>query len=133
MARYKKACKANLVQTGKMFVTELKTLKPHWIINFPTKQHWRNSSKIEWIISGLKDLREFIVINNVKSIAIPPLGAGNGGLLWSTVREQIEHILGDLENVEIQLYEPTAEYQNASKQATLIKLTPARALPSVAY
>jgi O-acetyl-ADP-ribose deacetylase (regulator of RNase III) len=128
MTRYKIACKANLVKTGKMFVTELETLKPHWIINFPTKQHWRNPSKMEWVVSGLKDLREFIVANNIKSIAIPPLGAGNGGLLWQAIREQIERILGDLENVDIQLYEPTIEYQNVPKQATLIKLTPARAL-----
>jgi O-acetyl-ADP-ribose deacetylase (regulator of RNase III) len=128
MKLYRAACKDNLVQTGKMFVTAQETLEPHWIINFPTKQHWRNPSKMEWIISGLKDLREFIVNNKIKSIAIPPLGAGNGGLLWPAVREQIETILGDLENVDIQLYEPTDQYQNMSKPTSLVKLTPAKAL-----
>ncbi len=128
MKLYKSACKANLVQTGKMFVTERETIEPHWIINFPTKQHWRNPSKMEWIITGLQDLREFIVANSVKSIAIPPLGAGHGGLSWQVVRKQIELILGDLDHVDIQLYEPTAQYQNVTKQTSLIKLTPARAL-----
>ncbi|CEG55704.1 type II toxin-antitoxin system antitoxin DNA ADP-ribosyl glycohydrolase DarG [Legionella fallonii] len=128
MKSYKAACHANQVQTGKMFITQCETAQPRWIINFPTKQHWRNPSKMEWIVSGLKDLREFIVTNDIKSIAIPPLGAGNGGLLWQAVRKQIEAILGDLEDVDIQLYEPTAEYQNVSKQTRLIKLTPARAL-----
>lgn len=128
MRHYKVACKANQVQVGKMFVTQCKAVGPRWIINFPTKQHWRNPSKMEWIVSGLQDLKDFIITNNVKSIAIPPLGAGNGGLAWQAVRKQIERILGDLESVDIQLYEPTAEYQNISKKTTSIKLTPARAL-----
>lgn len=128
MKLYKAACKDNLVQTGKMFVTERETAEPRWIINFPTKQHWRNPSTMEWIVTGLQDLHAFIESNNVKSIAIPPLGAGNGGLSWPNVRKQIELILGDLNHVDIQLYEPTAQYQNVTKQTSLIKLTPARAL-----
>ena len=128
MKLYKAACKSNLLQTGKMFVTQCESMEPRWVINFPTKQHWRDPSKMEWIVSGLKDLREFILNNKVKSIAIPPLGAGNGGLLWQAVRQQIELILGDLENVDVQLYEPTAQYQNVIKQTGLIKLTPAKAL-----
>lgn len=126
--RYAAACKAKEVQTGKMFVTPVHELDgPRWIINFPTKQHWRAPSRMEWIIEGLQDLRRFLVEQNVKSIAIPPLGAGNGGLEWADVREQIELTLGDLD-VDIQVFEPTKQYQNVAKRAGVEKLTPARAL-----
>ena len=73
-------------------------------------------------------MRRFIVEKQIKSIAIPPLGAGNGGLEWAAVREKIESALGDLPNVEIEVFEPTREYQNVAKRAGVEKLTPARAL-----
>ena len=103
---YAAACKAKEVRTGRIFVTGVSELNgPRWIVNFPTKQHWRYPSKMEWVTEGLKDLRRFLVENQVKSIAIPPLGAGNGGLYWTEVRKQIEAALGDLET-EILVYEP---------------------------
>jgi O-acetyl-ADP-ribose deacetylase (regulator of RNase III) len=117
MINYKKACKHKLVQVGKMFVTERQDSNPRWIINFPTKQHWRNPSKMEWIIEGLKNLHQFIQDNKIKSIAIPPLGAGNGKLSWQDVRKQIESTLSDLRDVDIQVYEPTKEYQNIHKSS----------------
>lgn len=127
--RYAQACKAKQVCTGHMFVTEVHELEgPHWIVNFPTKQHWRPPSKMEWIVDGLQDLRRFLIENKIKSIAIPPLGAGNGGLDWAAVREQIELALGDLNNVEVIVFEPTQQYQNVSKRTGVEKLTPARAL-----
>ena len=126
--RYAAACKAKEVQTGKMFVTAVHELDgPRWIINFPTKQHWRAPSRMEWVVEGLQDLRRFLVEQNVKSIAIPPLGAGNGGLEWADVREQIERALGDLD-IDILVFEPTQQYQNVAKRAGVEKLTPARAL-----
>lgn len=126
--RYSAACKAKQVHTGKMFVTEVRELTgARWIVNFPTKQHWRADSRIEWIVEGLHDLRLFIIENQVKSIAIPPLGAGNGGLEWSLVREQIEKLLGDLD-IEIFVFEPSQKYQNVAKREGVQKLTPARAL-----
>ena len=127
--RYVAACKNKEVQIGRMFVTEPHELEgPKWIVNFPTKMGWRAPSKMEWIVDGLKDLRRFVIDKGVRSIAIPPLGAGNGGLEWSDVREQIEATLGDLANVEIQVYEPTSQYQNVAKRSGVDKLTPARAL-----
>lgn len=127
--RYAAACKAKQVHTGQMFVTEVGELDgPHWIVNFPTKQHWRAPSQLTWIIEGLQDLRRFLVENKVKSIAIPPLGAGNGGLEWGLVREQIELALADLSDVEITVFEPTSQYQNVAKRTGVEKLTPARAL-----
>ena len=126
--RYAAACKAKEVQTGKMFVTPVHELDgPRWIVNFPTKQHWRAPSRMEWVVEGLQDLRRFLIEQQVKSIAIPPLGAGNGGLEWAEVREQIERALGDLD-IDILVFEPTKQYQNVAKRAGVEKLTPARAL-----
>lgn len=126
--RYAAACKAKEVQTGKMFVTQVHELDgPRWIVNFPTKQHWRAPSRMEWVIDGLQDLRRFLIEQQVKSIAIPPLGAGNGGLEWAEVREQIERALGDLD-IDILVFEPTKQYQNVAKRAGVEALTPARAL-----
>lgn len=125
---YAAACKAGEVKTGRMFVTEPAELDgPRWVVNFPTKQHWRSPSRMEWVTDGLQDLRHFLLDNHVQSIAIPPLGAGNGGLEWPKVREQIERVLGDL-TIEITVYEPSSTYQNVAKRSGVEKLTPARAL-----
>ncbi len=125
---YAAACKSNEVQTGRMFITSVSELDgPRWIVNFPTKQHWRAKSRMEWVTEGLQDLRHFLVKQQVKFIAIPPLGAGNGGLEWAEVREQIERALGDLD-IDIQVFEPTRQYQNVAKRTGVEKLTPARAL-----
>lgn len=110
MELYAKACREKKVVTGKMFVTETGELTgPKWIVNFPTKRHWRNPSRMEWIEDGLKDLRRFIEENRVRSIAIPALGAGNGGLEWSAVKSRIVKHLSDLEGVEVFVYEPLGE------------------------
>ena len=112
-----------------MFITENRGLvHPRWIINFPTKKHWRGDSRIEWIHDGLRDLLRVIKEKNICSIALPPLGCGNGGLEWTDVRREIETALTELHDVEILVYTPTRTYQNVSKTEGLEKLTPARAL-----
>ena len=109
---YARACEADEVRVGKMFVTENKELfGPRWIINFPTKTHWRVKTQIEWVKEGLKDLVRVIRAKNIRSIAIPPLGCGNGGLNWQDVRPLIEAALGELDGVVAVVYEPTAKYQ----------------------
>ena len=126
--RYAAACKGGEVRTGHMFVTQLSELDgPRWIVNFPTKQHWRGDSRMEWIVEGLHDLHRFLTENKIKSVAIPPLGSGNGGLDWADVRAQVESTLGDLDS-QIVVFEPTQKYQNVSKRAGVENLTPARAL-----
>jgi O-acetyl-ADP-ribose deacetylase (regulator of RNase III) len=126
---YAEACERGEVQLGKMFVVERKSLVgPKWIINFPTKAHWRFPSQIGWIEDGLHDLKRVIVEKNIRSIALPPLGSGNGGLDWADVKPRIEDVLGSLSQVEVIVYEPTAKYQNVSKRSGVEKLTPARAL-----
>lgn len=126
---YEDACKHKEVKIGQMFVTETGLIEyPRWIINFPTKKHWRQPSQIEWIIQGLGDLRRIIEEYNIRSIALPPLGSGNGGLDWQAVRWEIQRVLADLDNVDIVVFEPTEKYQNVAKRTGVEKLTPARVL-----
>jgi len=126
---YESACRAGEVRVGKMLVTRDRDLTGgRWIINFPTKKHWRNPSRLEWIRQGLKDLARILHENRIRSVAVPPLGCGNGGLEWSQVRHEIEAVLSNLEDVDVLVYEPTSAYQNAPKREGVQTLTPARAL-----
>lgn len=127
---YAAASKRGDIRVGRVFVTERQDWVggPRWIVNFPTKMHWRHPSKIEWIEEGLEDLKRFVREKNVESIALPPLGSGNGKLDWRIVRSRIEAALGELSDVHIMVYEPTSEYQNVLKRRGLQTLTPARAL-----
>lgn len=126
---YARACEAGEVRTGEMFVTEnLQLMGPRWIINFPTKQHWRGNTRLEWIESGLQDLVRVIRERGIRSIAIPPLGCGNGGLDWDDVRPLILAAFDDAPDVDAVVFEPTSKYQNVSKRKGVQKLTPARAL-----
>ncbi len=105
---YEDACRSEQVQIGKMFVTERREMfGPKWIVNFPTKVHWRFPSKIEWIVHGLEDLKRVMKERGIKSVALPALGAGNGGLAWKDVRPKIEAALGELSGVDVIVYEPT--------------------------
>lgn len=125
---YAKACKENEVQTGKLFVTEESTLLEgrKIIVNFPTKTDWRKPSEYEYVERGLVQLAKLIQEKNIQSIAVPPLGAGNGGLDWNKVKLIIEQHLSGL-NCEVQLYEPNASIREAMKKER-VKLTPARAM-----
>ena len=126
---YAAACKAKQVKVGQMFVTETGELDgPRWIINFPTKDHWKGNSRLEWVELGLVDLKRVLRKLRVRSVAIPPLGSGNGGLDWPTVRARIDRELADLKDVDVIVYEPIDKYQNVAKRAGVQKLTPARAL-----
>lgn len=113
---YKKACENNEIRIGKMFVSENRDFfGPKWIVNFPTKTHWRVNSRLEWIEEGLEDLVRVILDKKISSIAIPPLGCGNGGLDWSDVRPLLVMALEQVEGLDAVVYEPTAKYQNVSK------------------
>jgi O-acetyl-ADP-ribose deacetylase (regulator of RNase III) len=88
--QYKEACKNNEIVPGKMFIYYTNSsMKPRYIINFPTKLDWRSSSKIEYINKGLDDLAKEIERLFIQSIAIPPLGCGFGNLDWDIVNRLI--------------------------------------------
>ncbi|MCA9222845.1 MAG: macro domain-containing protein, partial [Planctomycetales bacterium] len=104
---YKKVCDAGKLRPGIMFVFDSETLlNPRYVINFPTKDHWRAKSKMEDIESGLEALVDEVRKRRIKSIAIPPLGCGLGGLNWSEVRPKIEMAFAVLDDVQVYLYEP---------------------------
>jgi O-acetyl-ADP-ribose deacetylase (regulator of RNase III) len=108
---YEAACKADQVKLGKMHIFDLGGLVggPRWIVNFPTKGHWRADSRLKDIESGLQDLVATIKRLGIRSIAIPPLGCGNGGLDWSDVRPRIDVALAELPDVRVLLYPPGLE------------------------
>lgn len=96
--QYRAACKIGEVQLGKMFVTYTGSpTNPRAIINFPTKGHWSSRSSIIDIAGGLQALRRFLIDDETRSVAIPKLGCGLGGLNWDDVRPSIEAALGDLD------------------------------------
>ncbi len=104
---YKKICDAGKMIVGKVLIFDRETTdSPKYIINFPTKRHWKGKSKIEDIIKGLDSLVKVVEERNIKSIAIPALGSGLGGLDWLLVKSIIIDAFSDLQNVEVQLFEP---------------------------
>jgi O-acetyl-ADP-ribose deacetylase (regulator of RNase III) len=106
---YEKACAAGQVVPGRMFIFDRQSLQnPRYIINFPTKRHWRGRSRIEDIDTGLAALVEDVRRLGIQSIALPPLGCGHGGLNWSDVRPRIEHAFAELTEVRVVIFAPGA-------------------------
>jgi O-acetyl-ADP-ribose deacetylase (regulator of RNase III) len=103
---YKAACDAEQVQPGRMFVFETGKFTPRFIINFPTKRHWKGKSRVEDIEAGLIALADEITSRGIKSVAIPPLGAGLGGLDWDDVLPRIKSALQDIPDVDVVVFEP---------------------------
>ncbi len=104
---YGEACERREVMPGRMHVFETGTLaNPGFIINFPTKRHWRDNSRIEDINAGLKDLIKVIRERRIRSIAVPPLGCGLGGLDWEEVRPRIEEAFLGFDDLQVVVFEP---------------------------
>jgi len=104
---YRAACQQGEVNLGRMFVFDTGRLGPQrYIINFPTKGHWKSRSRLEDIEAGLKDLVRVINEYRIHSIAVPALGCGNGGLRWDSVYPLIESSLAALNDVEIEVFPP---------------------------
>ncbi len=104
---YKSACDKKNLHPGHMLVYDLNRFEnPRYVINFPSKRHWKGKSKIEDIDSGLKALAEEVNQHNIRSIAIPPLGCGLGGLKWEQVKPMIQKTFENLPDVHVLLYEP---------------------------
>jgi len=127
---YEAACRRGEVQPGRMFVFDTGELTwPRYIINFPTKRHWRGKSRIEDIQAGLEALVAEIQARNVRSIAIPPLGSGLGGLDWAKVRPLIESALATLPEVDALVFEPggAPTDERANRSSDVPKMTAGRA------
>jgi O-acetyl-ADP-ribose deacetylase (regulator of RNase III) len=137
---YARACKSGEVVPGRVFVVQLTTPPPRFIINFPTKRHWRNPSRLEDIQAGLVSLIEEVRRLGIQSIAVPPLGCGNGGLDWSEVEPLIQSAFAQLPGVRVLLYAPdegaprlqpmAAERRSLTRaRALFLKLIEAYGLP----
>lgn len=128
---YKEACKKGELKVGEVLVVkDGDILREKYIINFPTKEHWRSPSEISYIQEGLEALKKSIKDYNIQSMAIPPLGCGNGGLDWNVVKPMIVDSLGEI-GVDIYVYEPNAQIKSilqSEKKPIKAKLTPNKAM-----
>jgi O-acetyl-ADP-ribose deacetylase (regulator of RNase III) len=126
---YAVACRQGDVQPGRMFVFETGTLTPKFIINFPTKRHWRGKSRIEDIEAGLITLAREIRTRGIRSIAIPPLGSGLGGLNWGDVRARIDDALRSFNDVDVTVFEPNGapDAKVMARSREVPEMTPGRA------
>jgi O-acetyl-ADP-ribose deacetylase (regulator of RNase III) len=128
---YETACRREEVRPGKMLVFETRRLTgPRFIINFPTKRHWKGKSRLEDIAAGLPALVEEIRNRNNRSVAVPPLGCGLGGLNWNKVRPKIIQALKVLPDVRVLLFEPVGAPDPAEmiKESRVPNMTPGRAV-----
>ncbi len=128
---YATACRRGEVQPGRMFVFETGALtNPRFIINFPTKRHWRGNSRTEDIEAGLKDLATVIRERSIRSIAVPPLGSGLGGLDWSDVRPRIEKALRGFNDLHVVVFEPKGapEAKQMVRSREAPRMSPERAV-----
>lgn len=127
---YAVACEKEQVRPGSMFIYDLQRLhNPRFIINFPTKRHWKGKSRMEDIAAGLVDLVKEVRARGISSIAIPPLGCGLGGLDWREVRALIEKAFQELPEVHILLFDPKGapKAEDMARGAGAPHMTPGRA------
>lgn len=111
---YRRACDAGRMVVGRMHVHDRNSfVNPRYIIHFPTKRHWKGKSRLIDIRDGLADLVRVLRDRAITSIAIPPLGCGNGGLDWAEVEPLIRAALAELPQVDVALYEPGGSPANA--------------------
>ena len=127
---YAGACKRGEVEPGRMFVYDTGELAPpRYIINFPTKRHWRGKSRIEDIESGLAALVDEVRRRGIRSIAIPPLGSGLGGLSWAEIRPLIVQAFEQLPDVDVVVFEPRSPAANegVNRSTDVPRMTAGRA------
>jgi O-acetyl-ADP-ribose deacetylase (regulator of RNase III) len=125
---YERACKRGEVEPGRLFVFDTGQLTPpNYIVNFPTKRHWRGRSRIEDIEKGLDALVAEIRLRRIRSIALPPLGTGLGGLPWTAVRARIERAFLALPDVRAVVFAPAPAAGPVAKARKVPQMTPGRA------
>ncbi len=127
---YKQVCDRKQLHPGEVFVYDLGRLEPpRLVVNFPTKRHWKGKSKLEDIQAGLEALVREIRVRGIRSVAVPPLGCGLGGLDWDVVRPMIEEAFASLPEVYVEVYEPKGapEAQAMVDHTEAPDMTPGRA------
>ena len=129
---YKKLCDAKELTPGRMFIFDTNELFPsegaRYLVNFPTKAHWRSKSKLSYVEEGLEALQAEIKTHGIKSIAIPPLGCGNGGLDWADVKPLIVSMLSGLDDVEVVVFPPKDAVDEPEHVHSSLPMTYARAV-----
>ena len=127
---YAAACKRREVKPGRMFVFETDALAPRWIINFPTKRHWRAKSRMEDVEAGLEALTGEIRARNIHSIAIPALACGLGGLAWDEVCPRIKAALAEFDDLDAVIFEPDGapSAKDMVRLSEAPEMTPGRAV-----
>ncbi|MAP95465.1 MAG: Appr-1-p processing protein [Ponticaulis sp.] len=129
---YKKLCDAKQLNPGQMFVYDTHelffTTGPRYLVNFPTKAHWRSKSKLSYIEDGLENLVDVLREYQIESIAMPPLGCGNGGLDWAEVKPLIEAKLSGENDVKVIVFEPQVERSKPEHIAKDVSMTAPRAI-----
>jgi len=135
--KYKRLCADKKLSPGEMFIFDnnnfLSSENHRFLINFPTKRHWRSRSKIEYVKDGLVDLVEQVRRLGIKSVALPPLGCGNGGLEWSDVRPLIEDAASKLPEVHFVIFGPAQQAKHVEQAGIPSDLTTGRASMMVAF
>ena len=132
LAPYEAACRSGELAAGRVQVIERPGLiNPRYIINVPTKRHWRGKSRMADIDAGLVDLVRVVREHGIRSIAIPPLGCGLGGLAWDDVRPRIERAFAALPKVDVRLFAPAGapapvDQPNRTAAPLRAKINPAR-------
>lgn len=127
---YERACKSKSVQPGRMLIHDTSCITgPRYVINFPTKRHWRGKSKLKDVETGLAALVADVQRLGIRSIAVPPLGCGLGGLDWGVVRPMIEQAFAPLPDLVVRIYEPAGApaAESMAKSAAPPAMTPGRA------
>lgn len=119
-SEYEAAAKRHEIRLGKMHVWETVQMNPRYIINFPTKSHWRAGSNLRDVEAGLHDLILVVRELGIISIAVPPLGCGNGGLRWDDVEPLIRSAFAAVPDVHLVLYPPAGTPAAADMPATAL-------------
>lgn len=107
-AAYAECCRRGAIKPGSVHLYPTRMAQPKYLISFPTKRHWRERSRMEDIESGLKALRHALADGkiNIRSVAVPALGAGLGGLEWPRIKKRIEAVLSEIPGVDVRVYAP---------------------------
>ena len=117
---YVKRCDAKQVRLGRPYL--FKRMFPPWILNFPTKDHWRSVSRLQDIVEGLSYLRQRYKEWGITSLAVPPLGCGEGQLEWQVVGQTLYRYLTQLD-ITVELYAPYGT-PHEELQSTFLEQSP---------